>query len=388
MNRVIILVYMAGLLLMTCSRKDNSLTVQNETSLDQMCRPFVFELESLHQKYGTPKAGKLIPIDEHEQVVPFQYDDINGDGFADELFFQMDIKANSQKKVYFKSSAENYQFEAATNVFLGKIEGDSVKSLERAERLDTWDNRITAGTFRAEGICWENDKVGFRNYFDMRNGMDIFGKTTSEMIMDKVGSPALGNYHELSDWGMDILKVGQSLGAGALALYYKDSLIRLTSTDATFKTGYNGPLRSAFSLNFYSVDLGDKQIDVAQTIEIQKGKYYYTSKVSLSDTSGIQLVAGIVNLHDTDMKMLDVSNNTVLYTFGRQSENKDLLGMAIQVPNDIFIKAVDTNDISNEIPDTYAAVISPDNATYRFYACWEKSEPVYFGSEDSFINFR
>jgi hypothetical protein len=140
-------------------------------------------------------------------------------------------------------------------------------------------------------------------------------------------------------------------------------------------------------LNFYSVDLGDKQIDVAQTIEIQKGKYYYTSKVSLSDTSGIQLVAGIVNLHDTDMKMLDVSNNTVLYTFGRQSENKDLLGMAIQVPNDIFIKAVDTNDISNEIPDTYAAVISPDNVTYRFYACWEKSEPVNFGSEDSFINF-
>ena len=52
------------------------------------------------------------------------------------------------------------------------------------------------------------------------------------MVLDEVGTDTAKNYHQLSDWGMDILKVGTSLGAGALALQLqtndgKDSLVRL-----------------------------------------------------------------------------------------------------------------------------------------------------------------
>ena len=38
-----------------------------------------------------------------------------------------------------------------------------------------------------EGSAWENDLVGFRNYMDQRNGMDIFGKTTPDMVLDQCG---------------------------------------------------------------------------------------------------------------------------------------------------------------------------------------------------------
>lgn len=49
-----------------------------------------------------------------------------------------------------------------------------------------------------EGPAGKNDKVGFRNYYDLRNGMDIFGKITDKMVLDTIG--LTGSYHDLSNW--------------------------------------------------------------------------------------------------------------------------------------------------------------------------------------------
>ena len=77
----------------------------------------------------------------------------------------------------------------------------------------------------------ENDKVGFRLYLDGRNAKDIYGKRTSELVLKDIGLDESGtpvdNYHVLRDWGRDILQVGNSLGAGGLALFENDSLHRL-----------------------------------------------------------------------------------------------------------------------------------------------------------------
>ncbi len=70
---------------------------------------------------------------------------------------------------------------------------------------------------QAESVSWENDKIGFRNYFDCRNVKDLFGKLKPDMIIDKIGTPESPSYHELSDWGMDVLHCGSSLGSGGLA---------------------------------------------------------------------------------------------------------------------------------------------------------------------------
>jgi hypothetical protein len=72
-------------------------------------------------------------------------------------------------------------------------------------------------------VNWENDKIGFRNYFDCRNVKDLFGKRMPEMIIDKIHTPELGDYHKLADWGMDVLHCGSSLGSGGIALLKDDS---------------------------------------------------------------------------------------------------------------------------------------------------------------------
>jgi hypothetical protein len=41
--------------------------------------------------------------------------------------------------------------------------------------------------------------------------------------MDKVGTKFEPSYHSLAVWGMDILHIGSSLGAGAIAILMKDT---------------------------------------------------------------------------------------------------------------------------------------------------------------------
>ena len=84
---------------------------------------------------------------------------------------------------------------------------------------------------QGESVTWENDKFGFRVYFDCRNAKDLFGKLKPVMIADKVHTPEMGSYHELADWGMDVLHCGSSPGAGGLAMLENDSLFRLGSTE-------------------------------------------------------------------------------------------------------------------------------------------------------------
>lgn len=62
-------------------------------------------------------------------------------------------------------------------------------------------------SYLTEGPGWENDKVAFRLYFDMRNTVDIYGKRIPAMVMDTVGANPASSYHNLSNWGMDILHV-------------------------------------------------------------------------------------------------------------------------------------------------------------------------------------
>lgn len=84
---------------------------------------------------------------------------------------------------------------------------------------------IGDGTIAFEGPGIESAKIGYRLYLDSRSVLDVFGKTTSEPVLQRVGRG--DDYHTLSDWGMDILKVGDSLGAGGLGTFQNSRLRQL-----------------------------------------------------------------------------------------------------------------------------------------------------------------
>lgn len=365
----------------TAEESAPGLTLTNPSDLDRSSSPVVVPVQELTEK-GMDPAQPWAPFRDGK-ALPYQYDDLDRDGQADELAFLVDLKAGAEAQVEFRPASEAPDFEPQTRLLLGKKgEDGSITPLTEADRMDNWTNQETQAAFQFEGVGWENEQVAFRNYLDMRNGMDIFGKTTQELLLHRVGLQGDDDYHHLLDWGMDVLKVGSSLGAGSVALWYQDSLVRLTALDADYRALTEGPVRSMFELNFRGVDLGDKKVDVRHLIGLYVDSYAYQAKVELSDVGGIEVVAGLVDLYDLPAQTLEEDGHLALYTYGLQSENQDSLGMALLVEQALAPSAVATDDLSGEIPDTHGLVMQAEGAGYHFYAAWEASSETFATEAD------
>lgn len=342
--------------------------------------PVILTRVEIERQLGGAVDGPVVLFD-GSQPLPTQLDDLDGDGAWDEMVALADISAGAAKQLSIKTGAGVSPPKPVqrTNIRMAKktpVEGE-FELVESAERLQGTDTRVTSKFFQYEGPGWENDKIAFRNYFDERNGMDIFGKTTTEMIMHKVGVGA--SYHELQDWGMDILKVGNSLGSGAIALFYQDSLYRVTApTGATYQLVSQGPLRSTFDLDFAEVQLADRKVGVKHRISITAGVYGFQSQVFLmGETTGIQIVSGIVNMESEEAHFFETGSMNILYTFDQQAFAGENLGMALMASDDYYQSWMQTPDEGPGIIQTYAMVFNPDadgQATFYFLAGWELSD--------------
>ena len=86
---------------------------------------------------------------------------------------------------------------------------------------------------RYEGPGWESNKIGYRLYLDWRNAIDIFGKKTEKIILPQVGQDGFDSYHEMSDWGADILKAGKGIGIGSVDRYLNKERLHFYEVDST-----------------------------------------------------------------------------------------------------------------------------------------------------------
>ena len=319
-------------------------------------------------------------------AIPCQPDDLDGDGRWDELFGLTDLDASGQQTILIKFiEKDRYpEFPARSNIHLGDAR-DRYRNLDRASRLESVSYQnyegVTSAAYQMEGVAWENDKVGFRNYMDQRNGMDIFGKTTSDMVLDSVGKEGGPSYHEPAEWGQDVLKVGTSLGAGGIGYMYKDSIYRVgDSGSGTFEVVFRGSQRSRFNLDYTNWAVGDQMLHVTHQIEIVAGRHYYRGNVVYDGTDApLSLVTGIVNMKSDSLYVVRLNDQyTALFTLDHQAEDGSMLAMALMVPT-IHLKTIgETRNVGKGIIETYFAVLdaSPGELVpYRFYALWEREDP-------------
>jgi uncharacterized protein DUF4861 len=338
--------------------------------------------------------GKLpLLLDENGKALPCQVDDVDGDGLLDEFFAPIDFAPNEQKKLIlrFIDPVDFPEFETRTNVRLGDASKPGYPDLSSGNRLEgiSYHNYSgnTDSNFQMEGVAWENDKVGFRNYMDQRNGMDIFGKLTPEMVLDSVGIKNKESYHHEAEWGMDILKVGTSLGSGAIGYMYNDSIYRVGDNGSgDCQTVFEGSQRSRFNLSFSNWKVDGSATDVLHQIDISAGKHYYQNQVTYSgNDSNLDLVAGIVNMKSSELHVLKLGeNHTALLTHDHQAEDGSMLAMALMVPNEYLLKYGEAPESGDGIIQTYYAVLDAvpgDPVPYRFYALWEREDPRWASLE-------
>ncbi|MFV0521841.1 MAG: DUF4861 domain-containing protein [Mangrovibacterium sp.] len=382
--------------LLSCS-KEPVISVKNNLNEARADEVIVLKRAELESALKLNEKNNLLPVVKlNGKYVPTQLDDMNRDGNWDELAFIVNIGANETLncEVECVESVKYPTFEKRTNVRLGIHQPDGTyKEYDHYTAIPATEPfEIIA---QGESVSWENDKMGFRNYFDCRNVKDLFGKRKPGLIIDKIHTPEMGSYHDLADWGMDILHCGNSVGSGGLALFENDSLYRLGSTDDyEYQKITEGPVRSVFDLIYKGWHVEGQNLSAKERIAIYPGKYWFQSDVTVSGFQGEkQIATGIVTtkLKNTKPQQFDVSKDyKAIATHDVQSLNNDELGMAVVVKANEITKIGEANkdnyyfkgkqyqtvsekEFSNVISDTYfvAQKIKNDTpARHYFSAVW------------------
>ncbi len=226
-----------------------------------------------------------------------------------------------------------------------------------------------------EGPGWESDKIGYRFYLDWRNANDIFAKTKPELVLDKVGVDGYDNYHNYSDWGMDVLKVGDALGVGTFAYWTGKKAFRVEIFDSLIsEVTADGKLRSQVKTNYFGWDYTNKgqKINATSLISIDAGSRASHIELALSEPVD-NICTGLSKDKNAEYFEKIDTNSTWSYmaSYGKQSLNtpQDNLGIAV-------LFRTKNLKLMTDDKNSHVVVLTPENQRldYYFLGAWELEE--------------
>ena len=185
-----------------------------------------------------------------------------------------------------------------------------------------------------EGPGWESDRVGYRMYLDWRNAVDVFGKKITTPVLQDVGVDGYESYHHLSDWGMDVMKVGKALGIGSIARLNADrQAVRVEKTDSVFCRVLDGNLQSRVITKYYGYAHEGEKVNLKSVKTINAASRMTLEELHFS-ASVEGVCTGIIADKKAEKFTLTSRNGqwSCLATWGAQSLNSDNLGLAILAP--------------------------------------------------------
>jgi len=351
----------------------------NAFALDR--EPVFIPLYDLGLDANNPKAQQLA-IKSDEQILPSQLVDTDGDETLDALLFNADF-ASAQTRRFTVSADPSIskpvvkkQTQAEISIKEGgewqgkEYVGGTFKNVDRVTPPPQYTDH--SYWIRYEGPGIESDKVGYRIYLDWRNGFDIFGKKVHEMVLQNVGQDGYDSYHHNADWGVDVLKVGKSLGMGGFGFWNGKSveLVSQVDTRDAIITN-NGDLYSGFIINYKGWQINDTKLDLKAHFTMTAGSRLV--KVDLNASKEIPNFAiGMVKHPGTTLLQGSTEKSGYAWTYvgswGKQSLSgpDDHLGMAI-----IFRRGDRQEQTEDE--SSYVSVMNDNggNLEYYFLAAWE-----------------
>lgn len=326
-----------------------------------------------------------------ESEIPSQYNSKGEEGIAF-VIDNLDADANLEYTIEYDVEGERkHDYPKRTQAEISIKKGGKFENreyiggeFENIDSLRVPDEHTDHSWFiRYEGPGWESDLVGYRFYLDWRNATDVFGKTGHGMELQHVGKDNFDSYHELSDWGMDVLKVGESLGVGSIATLDDGKAMRVAETDSVIsKVLENGPVYSAVQTDYFGWKVADNDLDLESIISIHAGTRL--SKEQLTLENNLENIAtGLHKDEGTELFTAEGDDNSWGYiaTYGAQSLNEDNLGLAV-----LFAP----KDFKSFTEDEHSHIVTLNPAgnevTYYFLAAWEK-EMDGITTQDQFIAY-
>ncbi len=217
-----------------------------------------------------------------------------------------------------------------------------------------------------EGPVLENDLVAYRFYADSRHRFDIYGKTVADLVMDTVG----WKYHDIMDWGTDILKVGNSLGLGSPAIWYQDTLFTLSQCEEkTLEIIESDSKTSKIRTTFKKLKIDGKEFDLIQDWSIQANSPWseiHLKVINGTLPDGMSFATGIVK-HLPEIIQGTTADYVYAMNWGKQSFHEENMGMAI-----LANKTFQPEHVADDLSHAYVFNKARDEVRYRFLSAWER----------------
>jgi len=322
-------------------------------------------------------SGGPLQAWESGNPLPTQLVDDDGDGAPDRLMFLSDLGPAATHEYVIDKSDVKLKLTPRTHAEVSVKEGGEWKdqhyeggSWKDVEHVTTPPQYTDHSEWiRYEGPGIESDEVAYRFYLDWRNGFDIFGKKTTAMVLPGIGLDGYDSYHEMSDWGADILKVGQSLGMGGYAYWDGAKTVLVSDVQERSTTiRADGPIYSALDIDYKGWNTGAAVTDLKATMSMLPGCPMVDVKLTTSSPLD-NLAIGVVKHPGTELLMgdLDVTGEAWSYmaSFGPQSLFNDNLGMVVLFKKKDLVE-------QTEDENSYVLVMKPRGTTlsYAFGALW------------------
>ena len=369
------------------------LSVNNPTSIERINELVLINIDRLKSKNNNFNKDAFI-IYENEKEIPSQ---LYNNGFDCSILFVTNFLPNESKVFsikYLENGKLRRDYKPRTYAELAMKFNSSYRDKKFTnEPFQNFTKVVVPkihtdhdALFKYEGPGWESEKVGYRFYLDWRNATDIFGKKVNDLVLHKVGTVDLiakdDSYHEMQEWGMDIFKVGSTLGIGSIGMMNADSIYMVSETDEVIcEINYNGPILSEVKTDYKRWKVGEQKYDLVSKFSIAAGSRITNVDLSIYDAAE-NITTGLAKHENADF-MKSESNGDWQYIalYGKQTLNNDNLGIVL------FYKKSDLIKQGETVLNYYVSLKPIKNkVNYAFAAAWEK-ELNGIKTKEEFIDY-
>ena len=286
--------------------KSVAVTVENPTDTARPAADVVVAIMDLRKVASDFLAGSVRVVCDsadgakQSQELPSQVDDLDGDGKADELAFQIDLGPRQSRTVTIQYGAPDQIFRL---------------------RKDYRERTYALFSTKYEGLGWESENIAFRIYFDPRNAIDIYGKRRRSLQLRMYAVPEYP-YHDESPEGRDIFKVGESIGIGAMAAWVDGQVVRASDVrERKWRIISLGPVRTIVELEYRGWNLGGKTITARSRISMWAEEHGFYHSLAIDPQVSTTVVTGFPVMQNVPLMKSShgaESDATWMATWGEQ----------------------------------------------------------------------
>ncbi len=342
-----------------------SFSVANPLTAPRTNEPVVVRWSELQNAFGAKELIRLRLVDKANRSLPFQIDDLDGDGNPDELAFQLTLGAGETQEVVLTTGRDTL----ASPIGPPRTDAANYKRISgKSQPVDDDDGPGTLrrdGHYPFDGVGWESEVIAYRLYLDERNSIDIQAKRIPGLHWNFIGSSGV-DYQKDAYWGMDVLHVGPALGIGGFGFWTNDTVAHPYKLDRRrTRIIARGPVRCLIRVDYSGWDIGKEKIDVTSILSLFAGDRYTENRLLLRSASSQTVVTGIVKHARGTVKWNPEAST--LSSIGQQSRGGDSLQMALTfMPSDVIQKREDSpNDL------VLLALKKDQPLRYLIFARWQ-----------------